>query len=666
MPKRKITPVEQTWAQKVYSCLHLNFPEEQTDGTEQASEGLLDFEIKEALQSKSTVTALKDELNAVFTQDVAGKVADHFLAKRSTIRTLKLLERALKSPTEISEKTVKRANDLFDDAKDFGTRLTMEVFFEGKSVPEDPIEASKQITSKVMKLAEDADDDGISSITRSLNVLSNADNPVLKEAVALSLKDVHTNIVYPQNQRRKNAAQGGEVPRTPGEVTTNFLSLLKKEKQNPDLDQTASIALDKVDEVVRKQILGHQLSVPETRDILYKSAKELKDNGLEELAARAIEFSVQMGKSDEQPLTRLHDAVYSRVLDSNLVADLVHNPPQSVLDAGHTVKLGTLQTVSEQTPRVQQDLAKNLQSALQRDKRFWITECPQLQKLTDCPAEDAFKNLQDFLSAPTTNGYEAIAVPMLTVKLCVNLNNILTNQWPEDRPPVKEGEQDLISFIHKANKAYQLVHREANRRTAPGRLFGTSEVADKLQAGITLDYQPGAVTFEDDQTKIPSTHPSRRNIPVLEKPSQTQLKALKHGIPVASGVSGSTNLNLFFLKHLMENSDNENTVPDPKDYMLLTTMFLTYDGGHAIHEALWTGQYLDGELELNLGLEKTTPDDQPSNPTDYVSDLNDFIGLYDGTETGQALGRAKEHALDATVNYFDEHSYAAENAKDKA
>lgn len=108
MPKRKITPSEQTWAQKVYSSLQLKFPEDQTDGTGQASEGLLDFEIKEALQSKSTVTALKDELNAVFTQDVAGKVADHFLAKRSTIRTLKLLEKALKSPTEISGKTVKK------------------------------------------------------------------------------------------------------------------------------------------------------------------------------------------------------------------------------------------------------------------------------------------------------------------------------------------------------------------------------------------------------------------------------------------------------------------------------------------------------------------------------------------------------------------------------
>lgn len=186
MPVRKITPVEQTWARKVYSSLQLKFPEDQTDGTGQASAGLLDFEIKGALQRKSTVTGLKDELNAVFTQDVAGKVADLFLAKRSTIRTLNTLDKALKSPTKISKKTVKKANDLFDNAKDFGTRLTMEVFFEGKPVPKDPVKASREITSKVMKLAKNADDDGISSITRSLNVLSNADNPVLKEAVALS------------------------------------------------------------------------------------------------------------------------------------------------------------------------------------------------------------------------------------------------------------------------------------------------------------------------------------------------------------------------------------------------------------------------------------------------------------------------------------------------
>ena len=152
---------------------------------------------------------------------------------------------------------------------------------------------------------------------------------------------------------------------------------------------------------------------------------------------------------------------------------------------------------------------------------------------------------------------------------------------------------------------------------------------------------------------VPSQRPTTVNRPVLEKQSEALQTALKTGTPYASGVSGSTNIALHALNSL--NSKNGDNI-DKNDFLLGTMMFLVYDGGHSMHEALWTANQLDSPLHLGYGL--SAPDQKPN---EFVADYEKFQSMYKGNSTGQALGQASSTAFENLTNYFNKHShYSAE------
>ncbi|AEV39615.1 hypothetical protein PSE_p0033 (plasmid) [Pseudovibrio sp. FO-BEG1] len=639
--------------------------------SERIVEYSLNYVTKKTAQHEAVLGEIKRELNSYFSTEVTEKVVDHFLSTKPHLPKSSVLATLLHVPSKASQQAQEKVAALFEEAHAYGTRLTLETFFEGAAIPDDPKKAAEVLTARIVELAKTADADGISSLVRSLSFLGGSDDAVLKEAVPIALKAVHSTLVYPESVRTQNAAQGGEVARVPGEVTTHLLALIRDEAQSPDLDPATADLLAEVDGYVKDQVLGHRISVPETRELLTVVGDRLEEIGFKNLADQTKVLQSQLGKSDNPPLTRLHDAIYSRVLDSTFIADLVEDTPQPVMDSAQLVKDGLRDVISIQTPRVQNQTAMTMHKMMAGNERFWMPECPELMEFVQGPRQDALTNLDKFLSAPTRNGYDAIAVPMLVVKGTVALHALLTKTVPEDRQPlVMNGKKvaDLPAYVKVANKAYQGICKEANRTNAPEDpdlkredrpKVGRTDTPKSAHAGITLGYQPGSVTFEGDPDKIPSTHPADVNLPKLQEPSKSQVEALSRGIPFASGVSGSTNLNLHFLHYLRHTSPNPDLIPDSKDYMVANTMFLNFDGGHSIHEALWVGQELDGTLGLDLGLARAKPDGTQIESSSYVSDLNEFIELYDGTETGEALERAKESAFDATLDYFDEHSYAA-------
>ncbi len=678
-----LTPIEESWMWSVFQETGLTYPTF-ADAVDDAfvvsnikkGEPVIEHSLsdvkKKTPQLKATLRELRQDLNSSFSSEVTEKALDHFLSSKSDLPREKLIEKLCHKPRKDFELAREQIKASIEKAHAYGKRLTLEVFFEGAAVPDTPQKAAELLTTRIIELAKNSDAAGISGIVRSLCFLEGADNAVLKKAVSISLKAVHEALVYPESVRKQNAAQGGDVVRVPGEVTTHLLALIRNEIQKPALSPKQAVVLGEIDGQVKDQILSHKLLVADTRVLLASVTERLLGAGLRDLTVQTTKLLAQLGESDNPPLTRLQDAIYSRVLDSTFIADLVHDTPQPVLESAHKMKGGLNDLMNHQTPRVREFTAMSIHDTLSGKRRFWMPECPELMEMAQGTRNDALRSLNKFLAAPTRNGYDAIAIPMLVTGVAVCLHGCLTKVYSKDRRILcmDDGRRvpDMVTYMQAAGQTYVEIIREQNRTDAPEDMertgkekhsTGRTEKPKNVHAGITLGYQPPSVSFEGDMNKTPSSHPAEYILPKLQNPSQSQVVSLSHGIPFASGASGTTNVNLYFLQYMKDTCDNLDQVPDSKEYMLATAMFLNYDGGHSIHEALWVGQKLDDTLGLDLGLAKLNPDGTQIDALNYVSDLNEFIDLYDGTDTGRSMQRARENAFEATIDYFDNHSYAA-------
>jgi hypothetical protein len=84
--------------------------------------------------------------------------------------------------------------------------------------------------------------------------------------------------------------------------------------------------------------------------------------------------------------------------------------------------------------------------------------------------------------------------------------------------------------------------------------------------------------------------------------------------------------------------------------MLGTMMFLNFDGGHSMHEAMWVGNQLDQSLGLGMGM-------PGGDPHSYVADYDGFVESFTPAQGQDKLRAAASTAWDATLNHFGQHSH---------
>lgn len=121
----------------------------------------------------------------------------------------------------------------------------------------------------------------------------------------------------------------------------------------------------------------------------------------------------------------------------------------------------------------------------------------------------------------------------------------------------------------------------------------------------------------------------------------------KHALPYASGVSGTTNIMMHMYKFLKDEGMND---VGSREFLMNTTLFLVYDGGHSMHEVMWTANQLDRKLGLGLNL------GDPSKPNQFVAD---YIKLVNGCEPKMKskMEAAMDKAWKDTQRYLEDHSY---------
>jgi hypothetical protein len=469
-----------------------------------------------------------------------------------------------------------------------------------------------------------------------------------------------------------------EGPRMPSEVMVHLLASVRAEmKTNPNED------LKKLERSVNAQIMSHKLTVADTRKFLGEAKDTCDKAGSAKLKDLCGTLTKSLPATDaDAPVTRLQDNIYGRVFDSALAANLIQAPPASVQQAQKATSAGFGEFLKTVKPEIVADCAAKMQGLLKgeddhEDPRFWAENVPGLQKLRDAKPEDAVAALNEFLAADKTSGPECMAVPWLLVKMSLTLKEVATEHEvepkglsPDEFNDWSAGKNARIMascpWMKKANDNYQAIAKQKSN-TKPGDVHATQWNATNAQtegSGITLKHQPNAT--ENEGYTNPSTRPANLNLPGVKRDKATgevqgvntdaMQTALEHGLPYASGASGSTNIMLHLMEHM--NAGGLAKI-DPKDALLGTTMFLIADGGHSLQEVLYTANAMDAKLDLKMGF-------KGGKPEEFVADYSEFVGMYGDSESGKALQGASDAATNRVAEYFEENSAYSEQDKGSA
>ncbi|WEF32207.1 hypothetical protein [Pseudoduganella chitinolytica] len=376
------------------------------------------------------------------------------------------------------------------------------------------------------------------------------------------------------------------------------------------------------------RVMQHRLSFGKTRQWLTEVSDDCARHGLLDLArlANRLAGDIPAPAALRDHATQLHDNVYGRALESVLVNELMRNPPDSVKDSMEALSGQLDRALSRLQPHEQDAAASAVQNMMRHERRGWQAQAPELEAFYQAPPGYALRALKDLLRAPKETGADCIAVPYLTVKMSLCMGG-------------------GAPWMQRANVNYRDVVGPASAReteSAPN----PNRIAPK--AGITSHHHPMTVRTHPAEAAM---HPGDRNRPKLHETSAELRRALKHAAPFVSGVSGSTNIVMHAVAHMLDEGDRI----DAKDALLGTMMFLTHDGGHSMHEAMWVGNQLNETLGLDLDL-------PGGDPARYVANYHDFIESFP-PEKGQAtLRAAADTAWQVTLNQFGRTShFSADN-----
>lgn len=376
------------------------------------------------------------------------------------------------------------------------------------------------------------------------------------------------------------------------------------------------------------RVMQHRLSFGATKAWLDEVAADCADHGLHSLGRLAGKLCDDIPPPSQmrQHATQLHDNVYGRALESVMINELVHKTPDSVKDSMEALSGHLDHALSRLAPHDQQRVAVAVQNMMRHERRGWQANAPELEAFFQAPPGHELRALKNLLRAPKETGFDCIAVPYLTVKMSLCLG--------DGAPWMRQANVNYRDVVGPASA------RETEMQPNPNRV--------SAKAGITSHHHPDTVRTHPAEAAM---HPGDRNRPRLHDTSAELRSALRHGEAFVSGVSGSTNIVMHAVGHMQAKGGDI----DAKDALLGTMMFLTYDGGHSMHEAMWVGNQLDGKLGLGMDM----PGGDAAN---YVSDYDGFIESFPPEKGRDTMRAAADTAWQVTLDQFGRTShFSADN-----
>jgi len=447
----------------------------------------------------------------------------------------------------------------------------------------------------------------------------------------------------------------------PKEIMVSLLSFFD-EQVKADIDKTYSESQIKD---IKSKIMRHDLTIASVRNYL----NELKKKP--ELASRAEIYLKMMTKNPAYQ--KLWTDFYGRVFDTVFVDELVKNPPPQVRVAlnGIAKSIGANLSYIYETKLNAKEKAildEELYHLIAKiDFRFWFPEVAALNNIKNSPqSKNTTVQIIDYLRRDKVSGFELISVPYLTVKT----GNILKASFKKPGAKPSAVGRFTPGYIVEGDSVYRPYMAPFINKIRGHLLPSGSLPNPKLYskaAGLTLLGQPVVATMPNF---IASQRPTverfpKYNIPAKDVAPDTIFalrNQLEHGVVWASGLSGSTNIDMHAWKWI---KNNERQVLrkdiDGKAAFLGTIMFLVYDGGHSINEPLWAFSIIENHsltqfgLKLNLTNKKATKD--------FVPDFEKFKAVYKNTALEERVEDAFKKAFDEVIANFRMHGHKSWDIK---
>lgn len=355
------------------------------------------------------------------------------------------------------------------------------------------------------------------------------------------------------------------------------------------------------------------------------------------------------GRHTPFPRTRLHDNPHGRAFDSLTANALVTSPPDEVARLVERM-CAAYRTDCDADPRTGAAL-RDLCEAWSSAPRAWMGDAPHFAMLVETAREDervARHRLGRYLDRPLVaadpadpakRGLDLIARIYLLMALSVG------RQREDLASDSSAAGRDSLHFMRRSTERVgRLLDPARTRESREGDLH----LSDGI--GITLAHQPVVASPHRLRAERPATvcRPGvpapgggRRYSPLIDEQHV-------RGLPFATGVSGCTSV----LLHLFADQRDRGLLDKASsagDALLAAAMTLTYDGGHSLFEAFWTGQRLNAVLTLGLGLDGSDGA-VPGDAGDYERVLRALR-----PETARAFRRAMTEGWKGTIDYFDRH-----------
>lgn len=436
--------------------------------------------------------------------------------------------------------------------------------------------------------------------------------------------------------------------RIPTDVCIHWIDILQKNYNHPSAGKNKNLLLE-ILKARKLQWMTHNLTIEATKNSLKNDSNKLRQAGLHRLANIAYsESSVQndclykhlpTSNNYEHTKSLLADNMYGAAFESFWVDSLVERRnSQSLFRTMEKIGWGLSTFINKLDNSLKNLFLDRLteELKLEANSRFWHHKTSSLQQVIYGPNYDhKSKALDSILKQQIKNGFDVIIIPYLTIVIYLAYGRTLN-----------DGKKSIPEWL-KTNQ-FNYFRILTPYRGKNGRAYPTTAGNGKhaTTSGITKLHHP--------PTNPMKGNPLNHRWSLMREPELlgglTKMQ-LEHGIPFAGGISGTINGIAGMVTYLIKDLKLQiNT----QEAILGIIMFLVYDGGHSIHEALWTlyERELQNKDYLSLGLQLVPPGEKPLRGL-FISNYEHFIKTYQGTETGLVLSNARNDAWQKTLLYFN-------------
>ena len=393
-------------------------------------------------------------------------------------------------------------------------------------------------------------------------------------------------------------------PHTATEAVTVLLDEMDRARAGASPQQRE--VLTQLDRQAKYQWLAQGLTVGGTTDLLLQAQARLEGVGLNRLAsvARTLTDELNDERGRARLLIRQHDNVYGRVLESSFSDALNEQPAPAMLRAAADAGIALADLLERLPPREMGAVcADAIRRVTEQYPRHWTTPEDAISRLVHHPSP-GLRELCGALREEVARGDDALRVQQLIAMTSSALGHY--SQSASWALAAKLNRDENIAPVRGIEKYYD---------NPPDLTYG---------GGIMLRHHAPAV-----ESRQWSRRGAVQQVYDLSQPARTHLQALHAGRPIGAGVSTTAGMGLEFFEHLSREPGEALRAElqrtgrrefDVQAAFLDHMKWLLFDGGHSLHDALWTANQRGGNAELH-GQPRQDPERFVSNYASYFENL---------------------------------------------